>query len=302
MASIRLTTYNPAAGVNPDYMMGTGESLNGEKGFIGGECQQIKDSVTGGDFNFATRHLVSGAVLKRDDVSYTNQFRNMVGYNYIWTGNRPNDIEYDPSTSGESHPSTGNCFQIRTDKNANGQYGLILGDWTGHNYLERRWSCPIGIQFEWANKYSNSSSVGLAISGLYFYYISKRLQSSQYLGLINRVESDGNFYHPDSGTSGKNLLLNMKSEVGLNDKNGKVIAFVEQEGIPKLKDPNEMFYLHGIEMRFYYSGDDNLNKKKFIHFYNMKLLYDVNVTPNSRVVVPAVHHRDSYFQNGGYPI
>ena len=302
MSSYRLTTYNSAAGENPNYQMGSAQSLNGSQGFIGSTCEGIKASITGGDFNFNARHIVTGDILKRKDVSYTNQFRYFVGYDYIWTGTKPNETEYDPSTSGESHPSMGSCFQFRTDKNAKGQYGLMLGDWTGHNDLERRWSCPIGIQFEWANKHSNSSAVGLAMTGLYFYYMSKRLQSSQYTSLVTRNSDDGKFVHPDSGTAGKNLLLNVKSEVGLNDKTGKVIAFAEPDAITKLKNAKELFYLHAIEMRFYYNGEDNTNKKKFLHFYNFKLLYDVNVTNNSRVVVPQVHHRDNFFRNGGYPI
>lgn len=302
MTSLRLSTYNPAAGEAPDYRMGTGQSLNGSQSFIGETCQQVKDSVLGDDFNFSTRHLVSGEVLARDDVSYTNQFRNIVGYNYIWTGTRPNDTQLDPSTSGESWPDLGNCFQVRTDKNAKGQYGLMLGDWTGHNDLERRWSCPIGIQFDWANKFTNESSKGFCMTGLYFYYMSKKVQSSQYIGLIKRKDNDGEFYHNDSGTSGRNLLLNIPSEVGSDDKTGKVIAFVDPEGISKLKDASNYYYLHGIEMRFYYAGKDNTNMRKFLHFYNMKLLYDVNVTNNSRVVVPAVHHRDDFFRSGGYPI
>lgn len=302
MTSFRLSTFNPTAGEGPDYQMGTAQALNGDKGFIGSTCQQVKDSITGDDFNFSSRHLVTGQILKRDDISYTNQFRNLIGYDYFWTGNRPNDTQYDPSTSGESHPSLGNCFQVRTDKNAKGQYGLILGDWTGHNDLERRWTCPIGIQFDWANKFTNSSSKGFCISGLYFYYLSKKLQSSQYIGLINRKDNDGKFYHPDSGTSGKNLLLNLSSEVGSDDKTGKVIAFVEPDGISKLKNANDQFYLHGIEMRFYYAGKDNTNMRKFLHFYNIKLLYDINVTNNSRVIIPQIHHRDDYFRQGGYPI
>ena len=187
MTSIRLSTVNPAAGVAPQYVMGTGENLVGDNGFIGSECTTIKSSIMGNDFNFGARHLVSGKVFDRDeDVRYSNQLRWLAGYRYIWTGNRPNDTEIDPSDGddGDSHPNTGNCFHIRTDKNANGQYGAMLGDWTGHNDLERRWSCPIGIQFEWANKYTNSSSVGFCMHGLDFYYMSKNLQSSQYLRLI----------------------------------------------------------------------------------------------------------------------
>ena len=308
MTSLKFSTVNPAAGVAPGYVMGTGETLVAEKGFIGGECTTIKSSITGDDYNFGARHLVTGEVFDRyEDVGYTNQFRWLAGYNNIWTGNRPNDTEIDPSTSGESHPNNGNCFHIRTDKNANGRYGIMLGDWTGHNALRRRWSCPIGIQFEWANKYSNSSSVGFCLSGLDFYYMSKRFQSSQYLRLVENIDEDSNnsggmFKHPDSGTSGNNLTVNRQEEVGSNDKTGKFIAFVEEEGIPKLKDRNELFYLHAIEMRFEYNGQDNTNKKKFLHFYNFKLLYDTDATINSRQIIPKVHHRDDFFRNGGYPI
>lgn len=304
MANIRLTTYNPAAGEPPNYMMGTGQSLIGDKGYIGGLCQQVKDSITGGDFNFSSRHLMTGEIMNRNNISYTNQFRNIVGYNYIWTGTGPNLTELDPSTSGESHPSLGDCLQVRTDKNAKGTYGLMLGDWTGHEYLERRWTCPIGIQFEWSNLHTNSNSSGFAMTGLIFYYMSKRLQISQYIELIYRDgKSDGAFNHPDSGTSGKNLLSNIPSEVGGNEvKTGKVIAYVDPTGISKIKNNKENFYLHGIEMRFYYDGSDISNMKKFIHFYNIKLLHDLNVTNNSRIVVPQVHSREMYFQTGGYPI
>jgi len=303
MTSVRLSTYNPAAGEAPNYVLGTGQAIAGDKGFLGSTCESIKASITGGDFNFNSRHLVTGEVMDRKkDIDYTNQFRNMVGYDYIWTGTRPNDTEHDPSTGGESHPQVGNCFQVRTDKNAKGQYGLMLGDWTGHNDLERRWSCPIGLQFEWANKFSNSGSVGFAMTALIFYYMSKRLQSSQYIGLVYRKDNDGKLYHPDSGTSGKNLFVNITGEVGGNDKSGKVIAFVDPAGIDKIKDAENSFYLHAIEMRLYYNGDDNLNKKKFLHFYNMKLLYDTDVTNNSRIIIPQVHHRDQFFRDGGYPI
>lgn len=308
MASLRLSTVNPAAGEAPGYVMGSGENLIAENGFIGSECATIKSSITGGDFNFGSRHLVTGEVFDRQsDVNYTSQLRWLAGYNYIWTGDRPNDSELDPSTSGESHPNNGNCFHIRTDKTANGRYGVMLGDWTGHNDLERRWSCPIGIQFEWANKYTNSSSVGFCITGLDFYYMSKRFQSSQYLRLIENLDegnnnSGGGFKHPDSGTSGKNLLVNRPEEVGSNDKTGKLIAFVEEEGISKLKNASEMFYLHAIEFRFEYNGNDNTLKKKFLHFYNLKLLYDIDITNNNRLVIPRVHHRDDFFRNGGYPI
>lgn len=314
MSSLRISTFNPAAGEPPDYKMGTGENLVGENGFIGSTCQGIKDSIMGGDFNFSSRHLVTGELFDRKgDVGYTNQFRWYAGYDFIWTGNRPNDTQEDYSgpgaseESGDSYPSLGNCFQIRTDKNANGRYGLMLGDWSGHNYLERRWSCPIGIQFEWANKYSNPDSVGFCMTGMDFFYLSKRLQSSQYLRLIENVdESDNNtggrFLHPDSGTSGKNLIINRPEEVGSDDKKGKLIAFVQPEGIPKLKDADEMYYLHGIELRFEYNGKDNTNKRKFLHFYNFKLLYDTDVTNNSRLVIPKIHHRDDYFRTGSYPI
>ena len=302
MTTRRLTTYNPAVGEDPDYELGTGENLHGENGYIGSLCQSVKDSPMGNDFNYASRHILTGAVLKRDEESYTNVFGSILGYNHLWTGTRPNQTQSDQNVDDD--PEWGHCLQIRTDKSVNGTYGLMMGDWSGHNYLERRWSCPIGLQFTWSNQYTNPKSDGIAMTDLRFYYLSKKMQVSQYTRLITRDETypdNGMFIHPDSGTSGGNLLLNLKSEVGEGDKTGKVIAFVEPDAINLIKDTEQMYYLHGIEMKFKLKNDGQ-NYRKFVHFFNLKLLYDINVTNNSRVVVPQVHHRDSLFQKGAYPI
>ena len=302
MGTRRLSTYNPAPGQDPDYDMGTGQNLHASNGYIGSLFQSVKDSPMGNDFNYASRHILTGDVLKRDEESYTNVFGTILGYNHLWTATGPNTTE--SNQGADNDPEWGQCLQIRTDKSINGTYGLMMGDWSGHNDLERRWSCPIGLQFTWSNKYTNSNSDGIAMTDLRFYYLSKKVQVSQYTRLITRDQTypdNGKFTHPDSGTSGSNLLLNLKSEVGEGDKTGKVIAFVEPDAVSQIKDPEQMYYLHGIEMKFKLTNDGQ-NYKKFVHFYNLKLLYDTNVTSNSRVVVPQVHHRDELFVRGAYPI
>ncbi len=65
MSSLRFSTVNPAAGVAPGYVMGTGENLVGTNGFIGSECATIKSSIMGDDFNYGSRHLVTGEVFER---------------------------------------------------------------------------------------------------------------------------------------------------------------------------------------------------------------------------------------------